>query len=128
VGRSTNMSSSRGLGGLRKKHAGRFKSKCPRADNADYTPTTDLEAQSSAGGSVSMNTEDVLHTHPNYPIDITRWTFQRGGSLWQNTTPGGLSINILCHQTQMFNSFTLSSNLMFLGHIDGYQLSQTSGD
>jgi hypothetical protein len=54
--------------------------------------------------------------------------FQRGGSLWQNTAPGELSINILYHQTQMFNSFTLISNLMFLEHIDGYQLSQTLGD
>jgi hypothetical protein len=54
--------------------------------------------------------------------------FQRGGSLWQNTAPRGLSINILCHQTQMFNSSTFNSNLIFLWHIDGYQLSQTSGD
>jgi len=38
-----------GLGGLRKKLADRFKSKRPRADDADYTPTTDSEAQSSAG-------------------------------------------------------------------------------
>ena len=60
-----------GLGGLRKKLAGRFKSKRPRADDADYTPTTDSKAQSSAGGSVSMDTEDVPHTHPDYPIDIT---------------------------------------------------------
>jgi hypothetical protein len=60
-----------GLGGLRKKLAGRFKSKRPRADDVDYTPTTNLEAQSSAGGSVSMDTEDVPHTHPDYPIDIT---------------------------------------------------------
>jgi hypothetical protein len=38
-----------GLGGLRKKLAGRFKSKRTRADDADYNPTTDLEAQASAG-------------------------------------------------------------------------------
>jgi hypothetical protein len=38
-----------GLGGLRKKLAGRFKSKRPHADDADYNPTTDSEAQSSAG-------------------------------------------------------------------------------
>jgi hypothetical protein len=62
-------------GGLRKKLAGRLKSKRPRADDADYTPTTDSEAQSSAGGSESMDTEDIPHTHPDYPIDITGWTF-----------------------------------------------------
>jgi hypothetical protein len=66
-----------GLGGLRKKLAGRFKSKRPRADDADYTPTTDSEGQSSAGGSVSMDTEDIPHTHPDYPIDITGWTFPK---------------------------------------------------
>jgi hypothetical protein len=64
-----------GLGGLRKKLAGRFKSKCPRADDADYNPTTNSEAQSSAGDSVSMDTEGVPRTHPNYPIDITGWTY-----------------------------------------------------
>ena len=63
-----------GLGGLRKKLVGHFKSKRPRADDADYTPTTGSEAQSSAGGSVSMDTEDVPHIHPDYPIDITEWT------------------------------------------------------
>jgi hypothetical protein len=117
-----------GLGGLHKKLAGRFKSKRPRANDADYTPTTDSKAQSSAGGS-NLWTQKTLLIH----ILTTQLTsqdghFQRGGSLWQNTAPGELSINILCHQTQMFNSFTLSSNLMFLGHIDGYQLSQTLGD
>jgi hypothetical protein len=66
-----------GLGGLQKKLAGRFKSKRPRADDADYNPTTDSEAQSSAGGSVSMDIEDVPHTHPDYPIDITGWTFSK---------------------------------------------------
>src|SRR5688572_25187486 len=40
---------------------------------------------------------------------------QRGGSLWQNIAPGGLSINMLCPQTPIFNSFTLSSNLMSFG-------------
>jgi hypothetical protein len=57
-----------GLGGLRKKLAGRFKSKRPRAEDV---PHTHPEAQSSAGGSVSMDTEDVPHTHTDYPIDIT---------------------------------------------------------
>jgi hypothetical protein len=33
-----------GLGGLRKKLVGRFKSKRPHADDADYNPTTDSEA------------------------------------------------------------------------------------
>jgi hypothetical protein len=60
-----------GLSGLRKKLAGRFKSKRPRADDADYTPTTDSEAQSSARGTESMDTEDIPHIHPDYPIDIT---------------------------------------------------------
>jgi hypothetical protein len=66
-----------GLGGLRKKLAGRFKSKRPRANDADYTPTTDSKAQSSDGGNVSMDTEDIPHIHPDYPIDITGWTFPK---------------------------------------------------
>jgi hypothetical protein len=66
-----------GLGGLKKKLAGRFKSKRHRADDADYNLATDSEAQSSAGGSISMDTEDVPHAHPDYPIDITRWTYPK---------------------------------------------------
>jgi hypothetical protein len=66
-----------GLGGLRKKLVGRFKSKRPRADDADYNPTTDSEAQSSARGSISMDIEDVPHAHPDYPIDITGWTYPK---------------------------------------------------
>jgi hypothetical protein len=66
-----------GMGGLRKKLAGRFKSKRPRADDADYNLATDSKAQSSAGGSISMDTEDVPHTHPDYPIDITGWTYPK---------------------------------------------------
>jgi hypothetical protein len=66
-----------GLGGLRKKLVGRFKSKRPRADDVDYNPTTDSEAQSSTGGSISMDTEDVPHAHPDYLIDITGWTYPK---------------------------------------------------
>jgi hypothetical protein len=66
-----------GLGGLRKKLAGRFKSKRPRGDDADYTPTTDSEAQSSAGGTESMDTEDFPHVHPDYPIDTIGWTYPK---------------------------------------------------
>jgi hypothetical protein len=66
-----------GLSGIRKKLVGRFKSKRPRADDVDYNPTIDSEAQSSAGGSVSMDTEDVPHAHPDYPIDITGWTYPK---------------------------------------------------
>jgi hypothetical protein len=50
-----------GFGGLRKKLAGRFKSKRPRADDADYTPTTDSEAQSErevCPWAISMNFGD----------------------------------------------------------------------
>jgi hypothetical protein len=42
-----------GLGGIKKKLARRFLSKRRRADDSDYNPATDSEAQSSAGGSVS---------------------------------------------------------------------------
>jgi hypothetical protein len=66
-----------GLGGLWKKLAGRFKSKRPHADDADYNPATDSEAQSSAGGNISMDTEDVPHAHPDYPIDIAGWTYPK---------------------------------------------------
>ena len=101
-----------GLGGLRKKLAGRFKSKRPRADDADYTPTTDSEAQSSAGGSVSMDTEDVPHAHLTIQLTSQDGLIQRGDSLWQNIAPGGQSISMLCPQTPIFSSFTLSFNLM----------------
>jgi hypothetical protein len=66
-----------GLGGLKKKLAGRFRSKRHRIDDADYNPATDSEAQSSARGSISMDTEDVPHAHPDYPIDITGWTYSK---------------------------------------------------
>jgi hypothetical protein len=56
---------------------GRFMSKRRRADDSDYNPATNSEAQSSAGGSVSLDTEDAPHPHPDYPIDITRWTYPR---------------------------------------------------
>jgi hypothetical protein len=65
-----------GLGGL-KKLAGRFKSKCHRADDADYNPAIDLEAQSSARGNISMDKEDAPHAHPDYQIDVTRWTYPK---------------------------------------------------
>ena len=58
------------FGGL-KKLACRFLSKHRRADETDYNPATDSEAQSLAGGSVSLDTKDVPHTHPDYPIDVT---------------------------------------------------------
>jgi hypothetical protein len=66
-----------GLGGLKKKLAGRFKSKSHRADDADYNPATDSKAQSSAGGNIYMDTKDVPHAHPDYPIDITGWTYSK---------------------------------------------------
>ena len=66
-----------GFGGLRKKLEGRFKSKRPRGDDDDYTPTTDSEAQSSAGGTESMDTEDFPHVHPDYFIDTSRWTYPK---------------------------------------------------
>jgi hypothetical protein len=92
-----------GLGGLRKKLAGRFKSKRPRVDDADYNPTTDSEAQSLAGGSVSMDTEDVPHAHPDYPIEITGWPYpKRRFSMAEYIALGGLSINMLCAQTLIF--------------------------
>ena len=50
-------------------------SKYCRADDLDYNPATDSEAQSSAEGSVSLDTEDAPHSHPDYPIDITGWTY-----------------------------------------------------
>ena len=59
------------LGGLKKKLVGCFKSKRHRVDDADYNPATDSEAQSSVGGSISMDTEDAPHAHPDYPIDVT---------------------------------------------------------
>jgi hypothetical protein len=49
----------------------RFLSKHRRADDLDYNSATNSEAQSSAGGSVSLDTEDAPHSHPDYPIEIT---------------------------------------------------------
>jgi hypothetical protein len=66
-----------GFGGLKKKLVGRFLSKRRRADDFDYNPATDSEAQSSAGGSVSLDAEDAPHSHHDYPIDVTRWTYPR---------------------------------------------------
>jgi hypothetical protein len=66
-----------GFGGLRKKLAGHFKSKCPHGDDDDYTPTTDSEAQSSAGGTETMDAEDFPHVHPDYPIDTQGWTYPK---------------------------------------------------
>jgi hypothetical protein len=66
-----------GLSGLKKKLAGRFQLMRRRADDADYNPGTDSEAQSSARGSVSMDTEDAPHAHPNFPIDVTGWTYPK---------------------------------------------------
>ena len=66
-----------GFGGLRKKLAGRFKSKRPRGNDDDYTPTTDSEAQSLAGGTESMDAEDFPHVHPDYPIDTQGWTYPK---------------------------------------------------
>jgi hypothetical protein len=66
-----------GFYGLKKKLAGRFLSKHRRADDSDYNLATDSEAQSSAGGSVSLDAEDAPHSHPDYPIDIIGWTYPR---------------------------------------------------
>jgi hypothetical protein len=113
-----------GLGGLRKKLAGRFKSKRPRGDDADYTPTTDSEAQSSAGGTESMDTEDFPHVHPDYPIDTTGWTYPKQRfsmaeycsrrTVNQYTLPS--DTNVLFFHTQL--QFDV-----FLGHLGGYKFS-----
>jgi hypothetical protein len=101
-----------GLGGLRKKLAGRFKSKRPHADDADYNPTTDSEAQSSTGGNVSMDTEDVPHAHPDYPIDIIGWTYpKRRFSMAEYCSRRTVNQYDLPSDTT-FSSFTLSFSLM----------------
>jgi hypothetical protein len=115
-----------GLGGLKKKLAGRFKSKRCRADDADYNPATDSEAQSSAGGSISMDTEDAPHAHLDYPIDVTGWTYPREDSLWLSTAPGGQLISMICPLTQTFSFFILSFSLMSSGNPNGHKLSQAS--
>jgi hypothetical protein len=52
-------------------------SKRRRADDSDYNPATDSEAQSSDGGRFSLDAEDAPHSHPDYHIDITGWTYPR---------------------------------------------------
>jgi hypothetical protein len=66
-----------GFGGLKKKLAGWFFSKRRRADDSDYNPATNFEAQSSTGGNVSLDAEDAPHLHLDYPIDIKGWTYPR---------------------------------------------------
>jgi hypothetical protein len=52
-----------GFGGLKKKLAGRLMSKCRRADDLEYNPATDSEAQSSTGGGVSLDTVGDLFSN-----------------------------------------------------------------
>jgi hypothetical protein len=33
-----------------------------------------------------MDTEDVLHAHPDYSIDITGWTYSKRMKLWKETS------------------------------------------
>jgi hypothetical protein len=71
-----------GLGGLKKKLAGHLKSKRHRADDADYNPATGSEAQSSAGGNISMDTEDVPHAIHIIQSTSQDGLIQREDSLW----------------------------------------------
>jgi hypothetical protein len=71
------MSSYHGFGGLKKKLAGHFLSKRHCADDSDYNPVTDWEAQSSVEGSIYLDAEDAPHMHPDYPINVTGWTYPR---------------------------------------------------
>jgi hypothetical protein len=66
-----------GFGGLKKKLAGQFLSKHRRADDSDYNPAMNSEAQSSTGGSVSLDAKDAPPSHSDYPINITGWTYPR---------------------------------------------------
>jgi hypothetical protein len=66
-----------GIGGLKKKLLGCFLSKRCRANDTDYNLATDSEAQSSARGSVFLDTENVPHTHPDYSIDIIGWAYPK---------------------------------------------------
>ena len=85
------------------------------ADDSDYNPATNSEAQSSAGGSVSLDTEDAPHSHLDYPIDITGWTYPGCDFPWLSIPLGGLWINSLCPVTQTFNTSILSCSLMCFG-------------
>jgi hypothetical protein len=79
-----------GLGGLRKKIAGRFKSKHPRADDADYIPTSDSEAQSSAGAlNLWIQKTFLIYILTTQLISQVGHS-QRGGFLWLNTAQGEL--------------------------------------
>ena len=104
-----------GLGSLKKKLAGRFKSKRHRADDADYNPATDSEAQSSAGAA-SLWTQRMFHMLIQ-TIQLTSHDglIQREDSLWLSTAPGGQLISMICPQTPTFSFFILSFNLMSSG-------------
>jgi hypothetical protein len=104
-----------GLGGLRKKLAGRFKSNRPRADDADYNPTIDSEAQSSARVAFLWTQKMFLTLFLTIRLTSKGGLIQRGDSLWQNIAPGGQSTSMLCPQTPIFSSFILSFNLMSSG-------------
>jgi hypothetical protein len=73
-----------------KKLAGRFKSKRPRGDDVDYTPTTDSEAQSSAGALNLWILKTFLMSIPIIPLTPQDGHIQSEGFLWLSTAQGGL--------------------------------------
>lgn len=52
-------------------------SKRRRVDDTDNNPAIDPEAQSLAGGNISLDTVDAPHTHTDYQISITGWTYPK---------------------------------------------------
>jgi hypothetical protein len=70
-----------GLGGLRKKLAGRFKSKRPRADDADYNPTQ-THRPNLLLGVAFLWTQKMFHTLiPTIQLTSQDGLIQRGDSL-----------------------------------------------
>jgi hypothetical protein len=92
-------------------------SKRRRADDTDYNPATDSEAQSSAGGSVSLDTVDAPHTHPDYQINITGWTYPKMRFSMAEYSSRRTVDRLLFLVTPIFNISIPSCSLMSYGEL-----------
>ena len=79
-----------GFGGLRKKLAGRFKSKRPRGNDDDYTPTTDSEAHLQLGALNPWMLKIFFMFIQIIPLISKDGLIPSGDFLWLSTVPDGL--------------------------------------
>jgi hypothetical protein len=103
------------LGGIKKKLAGLFLSKRRRADDSDYNPATDSEAQSSVGAVFHWISKMLLILIQTTPLILQVGLIPRCVFQWLSIPQGELWINSLCLVTQTFNTSILSCSLMCFG-------------